>query len=108
MSEDRLQNSSFRQAQRLPFCRADLIVEADLVSFAPHRQILSRHYHASPRPHSDLARFISAGRLNCSIDKVNGIVETNRPDLKNARYEQTIKQGDVLLNSLQKLSRVIG
>merc|ERR1712093_945187 len=56
----------------------------------------------------DLARFISAGRLNCSIDKVNGIVETNRPDLKNARYEQTIKQGDILLNSLQKLSRVIG
>jgi 26S proteasome regulatory subunit N7 len=58
--------------------------------------------------HSDLARFISAGRLNCSIDKVNGIVETNRPDVKNARYEQAIKQGDVLLNSLQKLSRVIG
>jgi 26S proteasome regulatory subunit N7 len=58
--------------------------------------------------HSDLARFISAGRLNCSIVKVNGIVETNRPDVKNARYEQAIKQGDVLLNSLQKLSRVIG
>lgn len=57
---------------------------------------------------SDISRFISAGRLNCSIDKVNGIVETNRPDTKNARYEQTIKQGDVLLNSLQKLSRVIG
>lgn len=57
---------------------------------------------------SDLAKFISAGRLNCSIDKVNGVVETNRPDIKNARYEQAIKQGDVLLNSLQKLSRVIG
>jgi 26S proteasome regulatory subunit N7 len=56
----------------------------------------------------DLSRFVSAGRLNCSIDKVNGIVETNRPDTKNARYEQAIKQGDTLLNSLQKLSRVIG
>ncbi|CAD6577344.1 MAG: hypothetical protein CYPHOPRED_000218 [Cyphobasidiales sp. Tagirdzhanova-0007] len=57
---------------------------------------------------ADLSKFISAGRLNCSIDRVNGIVETNRPDAKNARYEQAIKQGDVLLNSLQKLSRVIG
>lgn len=58
--------------------------------------------------YSDLARFISAGRLNCSIDKVDGVVQTNRPDIKNARYEQAIKQGDVLLNSLQKLSRVVG
>jgi 26S proteasome regulatory subunit N7 len=48
--------------------------------------------------HSDLSRFIAAGRLNCSIDKVNGIVETNRPDSKNALYEQAIKQGDLLLN----------
>lgn len=71
--------------------------------------ILLRHGYLRSIPRcSDLSRFISAGRLNCSIDKVNGIVETNRPDTKNARYEQAIKQGDILLNSLQKLSRVIG
>lgn len=56
----------------------------------------------------DLSRFIAAGRLNCSIDRVNGVVETNRPDAKNARYEAVIKQGDVLLTSVQRLSRVIG
>ncbi|KAL8286307.1 hypothetical protein RQP46_004795 [Phenoliferia psychrophenolica] len=57
---------------------------------------------------ADLSRFIAAGRLNCSIDRVNGVVETNRPDAKNARYEAVVKQGDVLLTSVQRLSRVIG
>jgi len=55
----------------------------------------------------ELARFIAAGRLHCKIDKVNGIVETNRPDSKNYQYQATIKQGDILLNRIQKLSRVI-
>ncbi|KAI8892740.1 26S proteasome subunit RPN7-domain-containing protein [Globomyces pollinis-pini] len=56
---------------------------------------------------NDLATFIAAGRLNAVIDKVNGIVETNRPDAKNAQYQASIKEGDSLLNSIQKLSRVI-
>ena len=56
---------------------------------------------------SELARFIAAGRLHCKIDKVNGIVETNRPDSKNYQYQSCIKQGDILLNRIQKLSRVI-
>ncbi|KAI9221424.1 26S proteasome subunit RPN7-domain-containing protein [Blastocladiella britannica] len=55
----------------------------------------------------DLYKFICAGRLNCVIDKVRGVVETNRPDAKNAQYQQVIKQGDLLLNRVQKLSRVI-
>jgi len=56
---------------------------------------------------SELHRFIAAGRLHCKIDKVAGVVETNRPDSKNAQYQATIKQGDILLNRIQKLSRVI-
>ncbi|GBG85988.1 hypothetical protein CBR_g40800 [Chara braunii] len=57
---------------------------------------------------AELARFIASGRVNCKIDKVAGIIsETNRPDAKNALYHATIKQGDVLLNRLQRLSRVI-
>ncbi|KAH7642299.1 regulatory particle non-ATPase 7 isoform X2 [Dermatophagoides farinae] len=55
----------------------------------------------------ELARFIAAGRLFCKIDKVNGIVETNRPDAKNHQYQACIKHGDILLNRIQKLSRVI-
>ena len=34
---------------------------------------------------------------HCSIDKVNGMVETNRPALKNAQYDTVAKQGDLLL-----------
>jgi len=55
----------------------------------------------------ELARFIAANRLPCKINKVRGIVETTRPDSKNYQYQQLIKQGDHLLNKIQKLSRVI-
>ncbi|URE47483.1 protein transport protein SEC61 subunit [Musa troglodytarum] len=55
----------------------------------------------------ELSRFIATGKLHCKIDKVAGILETNRPDAKNALYQATIKQGDFLLNRIQKLSRVI-
>jgi len=56
---------------------------------------------------SELCRFIASGRLHAKIDKVGGIVITNRPDVKNAQYQNCIKQGDFLLNRVQKLSRVI-
>lgn len=55
----------------------------------------------------ELSRFIAAGKLHCKIDEVAGVLETNRPDAKNALYQATIKQGDFLLNRIQKLSRVI-
>ncbi|KAI4303044.1 hypothetical protein MLD38_038723 [Melastoma candidum] len=55
----------------------------------------------------ELSRYIAAGKLHCKIDKVAGVLETNRPDAKNALYQATIKQGDFLLNRIQKLSRVI-
>lgn len=55
----------------------------------------------------ELSHFISAKRLNCKIDKVAGIVMTNRPDMKNAQYQTVIKQGDLLLNQVQKLSQAI-
>lgn len=55
----------------------------------------------------ELSKFIASGRLHCRIDKVGGVVETNRPDSKNFLYQSTIKHGDLLLNRVQKLSRVI-
>ncbi|THG07578.1 hypothetical protein TEA_014688 [Camellia sinensis var. sinensis] len=57
--------------------------------------------------YKELSCFIAAGKLHCKIDKVAGVLETNRPDAKNALYQATIKQGDFLLNRIQKLSRVI-
>ncbi|CAK9819917.1 26S proteasome non-ATPase regulatory subunit 6 [Anthophora plagiata] len=55
----------------------------------------------------ELSRFIAAGRLHCKVDCVGGVVETNRPDSKNWQYQAMVKQGDLLLNRVQKLSRVI-
>lgn len=56
---------------------------------------------------TELSHFIAAGRVNAKIDKVGGIIETSRPDKKNAQYQDTIKKGDALLNQIQKLVRVI-
>jgi 26S proteasome regulatory subunit N7 len=56
---------------------------------------------------AELSNFIVEGRLNVKIDKVNGVLVTNRPDAKNALYQSYIKEGDNLLNRIQKLSRVV-
>ena len=56
---------------------------------------------------TELSNFIVEGRLNVKIDKVNGVLVTNRPDAKNALYHSYIKEGDNLLNRIQKLSRVV-
>ena len=55
----------------------------------------------------ELSHFIVNGRLNCKIDRVDGVLQTNRPDLKNSLYQSLIKDGDALLNNVSKLSRVI-
>ncbi|WWC66854.1 uncharacterized protein I206_100761 [Kwoniella pini CBS 10737] len=58
----------------------------------------------------DLSKFISNGRLNCTIDKVSGIITTQKLENQNKSlvYEQVIKQGDILLSDIQKLHRVVG
>ncbi|KAK9453752.1 26S proteasome subunit RPN7-domain-containing protein [Dipodascopsis uninucleata] len=56
---------------------------------------------------NDLSKFIPQKKINCVIDRVNGIIETNRPDNKNAQYQKLIKQGDVLLTRLQKYGTAV-
>lgn len=55
----------------------------------------------------ELANFIVEGRIPAKIDRVDGIVETTRPDPKNAAYQNAIRQGDHVLNKLQKLSKLV-
>ena len=55
----------------------------------------------------DLARFIANGRINCTIDRVSGTVETNRPDDKNKQYADVVKQGDALITKLQKYGQAV-
>ena len=56
---------------------------------------------------AELFRFISGGRVNAKIDAVNGVVETSRPDEKQAQYTQLLTAGDALLNRIQNLTRII-
>lgn len=55
----------------------------------------------------ELSSYISSNKLNCKIDKVNGIVLINKLHSKNNKYQQVIKKGDILLNRIQRLSRII-
>ena len=55
----------------------------------------------------ELSRFIGVKRLAAKIDKVEGIVVTNRPNAQNAQYQEVIKQGDALLSRVHRLTRVI-
>lgn len=59
--------------------------------------------------YSDLARFIAAGRIPCTIDRVNGkgVIETNRPDDKNKQYQDVVRQGDQLITKLQKYGQAV-
>jgi len=53
---------------------------------------------------TELSSFISSGKLTCKIDKVGGTIESNEPDSRSQVYVEIIKQGDLLLNRMQKLS----
>ncbi|KAF5201998.1 Cytochrome c-type biogenesis ccda-like chloroplastic protein [Thalictrum thalictroides] len=55
----------------------------------------------------ELSCFIAAGKLHYKIEKVAGVLEMSKPYTKNALYQATIKQGNFLLNRIQKLSHVI-
>jgi len=56
---------------------------------------------------AELSSFISSGKLTCKIDKVGGVVESNEADSRSQVYVEIIKQGDLLLNRMQKLSGAI-
>lgn len=55
----------------------------------------------------DLAKFIASNRIACTIDRVNGVIETNRPDDKNKQYADLVKHGDALITKLQKYGQAV-
>lgn len=57
----------------------------------------------------DLSKFIASGRLACTIDKVSGVVTTNKLATQNKSivYEQVIKQGDILLSGTSVVASII-
>jgi 26S proteasome regulatory subunit N7 len=54
-----------------------------------------------------VSNLIVAGRLTAKVDTVGSIIETSMMDPKNVNYQALMKQGDSLLNRIQKLSKTI-
>lgn len=54
-----------------------------------------------------LSTFISNERVAGKIDRVSGSITTYRGDNINFQYHRILKNGDVLLNRVQKLSRLV-
>merc|ERR1711971_1379017 len=44
----------------------------------------------------ELSNFIYIGKLNCKIDKVSGVIESNRSNRKVGLFNETVKKGDAL------------
>lgn len=55
----------------------------------------------------ELSEFISARRLHCKIDKVRNLIEYEKIDHRTTDYKRAIREGEVILNRIQRLSRVI-
>lgn len=56
---------------------------------------------------ADLCKFIPSKQLSCVIDRINGVIDTNRADSKNSQYHLLIKNGDALLTKLQKYGAAV-
>lgn len=55
----------------------------------------------------DLKNFVAGDRVSCTVDRVNGVIETNRPDDKNKQYNDVVKQGDQLITKLQRYGQAV-
>ena len=55
----------------------------------------------------DIAPFIAGQRLPCVIDRVRGVIETQRSDDKNKQYHDVVRVGDQLITKLQKYGQVV-
>lgn len=55
----------------------------------------------------DLAKFVAGKRLSCRIDRVRGVIETERVDNKNQQYGDVVQKGDQLITKLQKYGQVV-
>mmetsp|Transcript_18888 Transcript_18888/g.24667 ORF Transcript_18888/g.24667 Transcript_18888/m.24667 type:complete len:396 (-) Transcript_18888:1525-2712(-) len=56
----------------------------------------------------ELSRFIASGNVQAKIDKAGGVIEASKLLNSHMQYQEVIKQGDLLLNKVQYLSRLLG
>lgn len=54
----------------------------------------------------ELAELIASRKLNCKIDKLRGVVESQKADSRMSRYDELVKKGDLLIEKMHKLARI--
>ena len=68
---------------------------------------MAKDFHLSPEfLDKELSDLISTRKLNCKIDKVNGVVESIKKDEKITLFKQITKKGDILVERIAKLARM--
>ena len=55
----------------------------------------------------ELSNFISQGRINAKLDKVSGIIECNHNEQNIDLYQATIRDSDILISKIHKLSKLL-
>jgi len=55
----------------------------------------------------ELSNFISQGRINAKIDKVSGIIECSQNEQNIDLYQETIRDSDILISKIHKLSKLL-
>lgn len=57
----------------------------------------------------ELSHFIASQRIAAKIDKAGGVIEAGgfKDTSYNSNYQEVMKQGDLLLNRVQLLSRLL-
>ena len=54
----------------------------------------------------ELSEFIASKKINCKIDKLKGIIESQKTDSRLNRYDEILKKGDLLIEKMHKLARI--
>ena len=54
----------------------------------------------------ELSNLIAAKKLNCKIDKLEGIVNIQKFDSRVAKFDEILRQGDMLIEKMHKLARI--
>jgi 26S proteasome regulatory subunit N7 len=70
-------------------------------------QNMAQNFMVSPEfIDRELSELIASRKLNCKIDKLRGIVESQKADSRISRYDTIIKKGDLLIEKMHKLARI--
>lgn len=54
----------------------------------------------------ELSEFIASKKIHCKIDKLKGIIESQKTDSRLNRYDEILKKGDLLIEKMHKLARI--